>query len=226
MRRFSSPFNRRLIDRGYGPAGMNGPSAPAEASTALGGSTASRRPGARLLGLAAVALTFLLAGYALGRLVTASGEPDPAQLARPTSAGWSMPATDANGVDLPRLPRYPGSVRVDYQRQVTGTLLVTEVEYLTAEPIEKVHRFYRSEFRARGWKVANVEFVNGEWKFLLLRDTIEATAELEPRGGVVEIDLDLFAPTKPRVPAAASPGASGQGGAAGGGDGDDDDGEG
>ena len=189
--------------------------------------------------LVAVAVAALVAGYAVGSLRGPAASPR-SGTPLPSPSRFSIPDVDAQGSDIPDLPRYPGSVRVDFGRTVAGGFVVTEIEYLTTDDVQAVHDFYRSVFDRYGWRIGNADFERGDWTFLLLRSRTEVTLELEQRGGVVEVDIELSEPVRRPPPApgreggedgsgggSAGGGSGGSGGSAGGGGGsggDDDDG--
>ena len=104
----------------------------------------------------------------------------------------SLPAKDVPGKDMPDLPRYPGSVRVEYERKEQDLLVFTRVRYLSHARLDVIRGFYRGVFRAEGWNVANVEFSEGEWTFLVVHGEREANIKIEPHGrGVTRMDIVL-----------------------------------
>ncbi len=104
----------------------------------------------------------------------------------------SLPAEDVPGKDMPDLPRYPGSVRVEYDRKEQDLLVFTRVRYLSHERLDVIRGFYRGVFRAEGWKVANVEFSEGEWTFLVVHGEREANIKIESHGrDVTRMDIVL-----------------------------------
>jgi hypothetical protein len=113
----------------------------------------------------------------------------------------SLPARDVPGRDVPELPRYPNSVRVEYERKEQDLLDFTQVRYLSHARVDVIRSFYRGVFRAEGWKVANVEFSEGEWNFLVVHGEREATIEIEPHGrDVTSIDIVLSEPLPKKQP--------------------------
>ncbi len=146
----------------------------------------------------AAGLLLVAVAFTAGRL---SAPPAPGEQARlpvsgaPTS--W-LPRVDSPGSDIPGLPRYPGSVRVDFDRQGASGLLVTDVDYLTAASITRVQRFYRERFASRSWEVLDIGFVRGEWSFLLRRGDTEVTVEVARRGPLVEVDIEQSRPSAPQ----------------------------
>lgn len=144
-----------------------------------------------------VAVLASLTGYAVGR-TTAQDAPTEAD---PPSRGpviaerdW-LPVHEAPGQEIPGLPRFPGSVRVDFDRQAAGGVVVTDVDYLTATPLTQVQRFYRVELASNGWRVADVSFVRGEWSFLALRGRTEVVLQVAARGPLVEVDIEQHRPS-------------------------------
>ena len=159
-----------------------------------------------LLTLVALTLVLVLAGftvvYALIRLwlglpllpeLTFQGEDSSEALAS------SLPSEDVPGADIPRLPRYPGSVRVEYEREEIDDLVETRVAYgATAPSLDAVREFYRDTFREEDWSVENAEFSEGTWTFLVTQGQREALIEFETRagsrGGLVDIRIELSEP--------------------------------
>ena len=167
---------------------------------------------------AVMAVLLVVAGCVAGRLTapepTAGGarmDPDGSQAAERAAVRATLPQDDVPGVETPGLPRYPGSVRVDFDRWGTAGVVGTDVDYLTTDPLARVQRFYRGAFVRHGWDVADVMFVRGEWSFLLVRGETEATVEVARRGALVEVDIERSVPdTLPSLaetPPTARPGA-------------------
>ena len=70
------------------------------------------------------ALALALSAFALVRVVTGQGVPDADM---PLAETRSVPAADVPGAELAGLPRYPGSVRVEYDHAVASGLATTRV---------------------------------------------------------------------------------------------------
>jgi hypothetical protein len=131
--------------------------------------------------------------------MTVKAEPTNRADTKPTPP---LPAEDVPGKDIPDLPRYPGSVRVEYERKEQDRLVYTRVRYLSRAGLDVIRGFYRGVFRAEGWKVANVEFSESEWNFLVVHGEREATIEIEPHGrDVTSIDIVLSEPLPKKQPA-------------------------
>ncbi|MDQ3791199.1 MAG: hypothetical protein M3341_00860 [Actinomycetota bacterium] len=79
-----------------------------------------------------------------------------------------VPSEDVPGSEIPGLPRYPGSVRIEYERGQWGGLEMVCTRYLTSDGLDAAHGYYRGVFRAEAWEVANAEFYEDEWMFLPL----------------------------------------------------------
>lgn len=105
-----------------------------------------------------------------------------------------LPPEDAPGKDVPDLPRYPDSVRVEYERSQLDALILTRVRYLSDEKVDTVRGFYRGVFQSEGWRVANAEFSDGEWTFLAVKGDREADIEVSPHDAGVETDMRLSQP--------------------------------
>ena len=109
-----------------------------------------------------------------------------------TKPAMSLPAEDVPGKDVPDLPRYPSSVRVEYERKEQDRLVFTTVRYLTHAKLDVIRGFYRGVFRSKDWSVANAEFSEGEWAFLVVHGDREAQVRIEPHGrGVTRVDIVL-----------------------------------
>ncbi len=109
------------------------------------------------------------------------------------------PSEDVSGEDILGLPRYPGSVRAEYEREEADDFVETNVGYVaTVSGLDTVREFYRDTFREEEWSVANAEFSEGEWSFLVTQDEREALVEFETRadsrGGLVDIRIELSEP--------------------------------
>jgi hypothetical protein len=106
-----------------------------------------------------------------------------------------VPSEDAPGRDLSGLPRYPGSVRVEYSRGQREGLETIRARYLTRDGLDTVRGFYRGIFLAEEWEVANAEFYDDEWTFLVLHGEREAEIEIEAHeGGITGMDIWLSEP--------------------------------
>jgi hypothetical protein len=113
-----------------------------------------------------------------------------------------LPAKNVPGKDISDLPRYPGSVRVEYERKEQDLLAFTQVKYLSHAKLDVIRGFYRGVFRAEEWKVANVEFSEGEWTFLIVHGEREADIEIQPHGrDVTRVDIELSEPLPEKKPA-------------------------
>lgn len=157
--------------------------------------------GMKLTTIAAILLTGLLllaAGVIIGRLSLdiqprATASVVPSLVAVPT-ADLSVPDMDVPGEEIPGLPRFPGMRRVEYRQVILGNLLETEAEYVMEGPLEPIHDFYRQVFDEEGWSVADLQIFQGEWTFFVIQNGREALVELESRGPLVEVEIELNEP--------------------------------
>ena len=109
-----------------------------------------------------------------------------------TKPAMSLPAEDVPGKDVSDVPRYPRSVRVEYERKEQDRLVFTTVRYLSRAKLDLIRGFYRGVFRSKNWTVANAEFSEGEWNFLVVHGDLEAQVRIEPHGrGVTRVDILL-----------------------------------
>jgi len=111
-----------------------------------------------------------------------------------TEPTTSLPSKDVPGRDMSDLPRYPGSVRVEYEHKKEDLLLITRLGYLSLEKLDVIRGFYRGVFRSEGWKVANVEYSGGEWVFLVVKGRREADIEIKRRDQRTRVDIESSEP--------------------------------
>jgi hypothetical protein len=113
-----------------------------------------------------------------------------------------LPAEDVTGKDIPDLPRYPGSVRVEYKRKAQDLLAFTQVRYLSHARVDVIRGFYRGFFRSKNWTMANAEFSEDEWAFLVVHGEREAQVRIEPHTqGITRVDVVLSEPLPEKKPA-------------------------
>jgi hypothetical protein len=150
--------------------------------------------------MSSLGLILLLLGFAAGWSVVGwqvagvgTSNPTPTPVSTPIKS-WSIPESDIPGAEISSLPRYSNSTRMEYRRVVEDEFIVTEVEYVTPDRLEAVHDFYRDVFQAKHWSVADLGFSQGEWTFFLISGRREAVVEIESRGPVVEIEIELSEP--------------------------------
>ena len=129
---------------------------------------------------------------------TISERPTPSNT-KPTP---SLPAEDVPGKDIRDLPRYPGSVRVEYNRKEQNRFVFTRLRYLSHAKLDNIRGFYRGVFRSKNWMVANAEFSEGEWAFLVVYGEREAQVRIEPHSrGITRVDIELSEPIPEKKPA-------------------------
>ena len=147
--------------------------------------------------LSIAAVLFIPTSFAAGSLITVARldhhcAANPSSITQVYDAGaLALPELDAPGADIVDLPRYPDSMRVEYRQTFEKSLIVKEVEYVIAAELEPVHDFYREVFDTRGWLVADVWFFQGEWTFFVIDGSREALVEIEARGPLVEVEIEL-----------------------------------
>jgi hypothetical protein len=119
-----------------------------------------------------------------------------------TKPAMPLPAEDAPGKDVPDLPRYPSSVRGEYERKEQDRLAFTTVRYLSHAKLDVIRGFYRGVFRSKNWSVANAEFSGGEWTFLVVDGEREAQVRIEPYGrDATRVDIVLSESRPEKKPA-------------------------
>jgi hypothetical protein len=86
-------------------------------------------------------------------------------------------------------------VRVEYSGGQREGLETTRARYLTRDGLDAVRGYYRGVFWAEEWEVANAEFYDDEWTFLVLHSEREAEIEIEAHeGGITGMDIRLSEP--------------------------------
>lgn len=170
------------------------------------------------IGLGLLVIATLVTGVVVGNAAFASDpDPTPTPTAAPSSAAATptaapLPEVDVDGDDLARLPRYPGSVRTQYELSVDDRFRLTLTEYLAAASLDEVRAFYRGVIADHGWERADVGYAGGEWTYVLVDGATEALIEIEVTRGLVEIDLQISEPlgdpTPSRTPAPPAPPAT------------------
>lgn len=158
------------------------------------------------LAIMTLAVALLVAGFALGRVVTAMQGPplDPraSTSAAPPEVPNTLPLVDVDGEDFAALPRYPDAVRTHYTVREAATCQ----EYLAVASIDDVSAFYRPVFVDRGWEVVDVQLAYGELRYLIANGDRDGVVDIESRGeGVVEIDLEVISSTAAPAGSPASP---------------------
>jgi hypothetical protein len=129
----------------------------------------------------------------------APGSPTPVATPSPNPSA-SLPTRDVKGDDLAALPRFPGSVRSDYEVVIDNAYRLTVTEFLAAADLDQVRAFYQGVIAAHGWERADIEFADGEWTYALVDGDTLALIEIEIANGLVEIDLQISEPI-PAAPA-------------------------
>jgi hypothetical protein len=145
--------------------------------------------------LALLVSGLLIGGVVLGSAVTGLTAPDPsptpAITPSPTASAAGLPAADVDGEDFPRLPRYPGSVRTEFELSRDEQFVLTAVEYFAEATLDEVRRYYQDVIEAHGWDAADITYAGGEWTYVLVDGSTEALVEIEITRGLVEIDLQM-----------------------------------
>jgi hypothetical protein len=162
---------------------------------------------ASLLKAGALLLAALVAGWAIGSALPASGlEPEASPTASPAgptpSEAVRLPDADVPGREFERLPRYPGAVRTAFSETVSESFRLVSAEYVVDASVEEVRGFYQSVIGEKGWQRADIGYHDGEWTYVLVDGRIEALVEIEVTRGLVEIDLQVSLPVPTPTPAA------------------------
>lgn len=160
--------------------------------------------GTTMLVVAVFAFPLILAAFAMGWILSGS-EPERVPPQSPPSAPLttitetapeeeSVPESDVPGEDLAGLPRYPDSVRIEYQRELTEGLTQARTKYVVDAEPDEVRAFYREVFRSEGWSVGDLGFSSDRWYFFILEGEREALVEIRPSQDLVEIEIELAEP--------------------------------
>jgi hypothetical protein len=148
--------------------------------------------------LALLIIVVMIGGVLLGSAVTAMVAPTPTPIPTPTPAvtpsDLAIPTADVAGDDLERLPRFPGSVRTEYEISLDDRYRLTAVEYFADATIDEVRLFYQGVIEEHGWERADIQYTGGEWTYVLVDGSVEALLEIELTRGHVEIDLQVSEP--------------------------------
>jgi hypothetical protein len=148
----------------------------------------------------------LLAVVLLPRIPILEGQPPATPSTVPTPSPTPavvLPASDVAGEDIATLPRFPGSVRSDYEVALDERYRLLVTEYLVDAPIDEVRAFYQGVIASQGWDRADIGFSDGEWSYSLVDGDSLALIEIEEAGGLVEIDLQISEPIAAPAPAPA-----------------------
>jgi len=144
-----------------------------------------------MLGILAVAI--LVGGFSAGRLIgqLAGAErsiaPTPNAIATPAE----LPTEDEPGNEIAGLPRYPGSIRTAYGRQVSPERVLTSATYAMRASSNDVRAFYVEAFHAEGWQIVDLGFSRGTWSFVLERGPRQASVEIADLGELVEARFEV-----------------------------------
>lgn len=151
----------------------------------------------RVLFLVVAAIALVLAGFCAGWLLSPRQLGDaPPESTTPPATVSTVPQEDASGVDVPEMPRYPDSIRAEYERERLRDFIATDVEYVTTDDPAAVRDFYREVFRTEGWAEADAGTVLGEFFYFVTKDEREVVVEIEERPEFTEIEIEE---TKPFV---------------------------
>jgi hypothetical protein len=142
-----------------------------------------------------MAAGLLALAFVAGRMTATTSLSETNGTANPVTVQESATQiNDVPGDDIPGLPRFPGSTRVEYRQALVGDLLETEAEYVVAGDMDPVYGFYRQVFDDEGWTVADLGIYQGEWTFFVISGEREALVEIESRGTLIEVEIELSEP--------------------------------
>jgi hypothetical protein len=142
--------------------------------------------------IGATLLIIFVAGYSLGS--NRSEQPGSLELG-PIE---ELPSEDVPGEEVAGLRRYPGAVRVKYESHLLGDQQVSEAGYLVEKGSEfEVGRYYGQRLAEEGWSLEGEDFDAGELVLGARRSEEELLVELEDRGELVEIEMELHESLSP-----------------------------
>ena len=162
-------------------------------------------------GLAIFMIGVVSGGFLTRLRLAQAQEQRPTSISQPTTMAGAMPE-EVPGIELPGLPRYPDSTRVEYRRTIYGDVVVTEVEYVAEIETPKLREFYRQVFEDQGWAVVDAGITAGEWVFVVVDGEREAVLEVELRGPPVNYEIKLTEPYQDATPAPTAAGTRGSAG--------------
>jgi len=143
---------------------------------------------------------WILALIGLASVATTIASPDvvapprPASLLSPPAAGGDAVA----GTDVPGLQRFPDSVRTAYRQALLEGQRVTEVAYVSADPVAQVREFYGAVFEQQGWTVTGESVLRREWTYSVISADRQASVEIDRVDGVTEVKIELLEPARAR----------------------------
>ena len=146
-------------------------------------------------------LAALAVGWALSGLEMQYPQASPSQQ-QPVASTASSEDTvlrvvaeeDVPGKDLVGLPRYPGSIRVEYRHEQLEGFARTRTEYVTNAGPDEIRTFYRRSFASEGWVVADLGFSPEEWYFFVVKDEREAIVQIHALRKPVVLEIELTGP--------------------------------
>lgn len=149
----------------------------------------------------------LLGGVLLGTVIDAVMESSSRASAAPRTPSVSaapssrtLPEVDLVGEDFASLPRYPGSIRSGYALIDDNGYRLIAAEYLAAASAAEVRTFYQGVIADHGWERVDIDYRDGEWRYLLVNGADEALIQIEELAGLVEIDVQLSRPIDSQAP--------------------------
>jgi hypothetical protein len=143
--------------------------------------------------MAIVGIAILVGGFSAGRLIGQLAAVPPEPQASPSASlePIELPEVDRPGRDIARLPRYPGSVRIEYDRRVRAAAVVIRVAYAARAARSDVRSFYADVFRENGWEIVDLDFSGNTWSFDVEQGRLRATVELSSDDAVVRVRMEL-----------------------------------
>ena len=94
---------------------------------------------------------------------------------------------DVPGKDIADMPRYPGTVRVEYFQDDSGKPKI--VAYEGKVDLYKVIEFYKINMPKYGWEhTRSRTFLGSDWKL----DPCTKVTFLDYKKGKIEVDVDIF----------------------------------
>ncbi len=156
----------------------------------------------RMVFLVVAAIALIVASFWAGWLLSprqlgdASPESASPESTAPLATVPMAPQEDVPGADVPEMPRYPASIRAEYERERLENFVATDIEYVTTDDPTAVREFYREVFQTEGWSEADAGTILGEFFYFVTKGEREVVVEIEERPEFTEIEIEE---TKPFV---------------------------
>lgn len=123
-----------------------------------------------------------------------TGETTEASDEKDTEDEETPPQSDVKGSDIEDVPRYPGSVRVEYVRQESDTKTTTYMNYVAEATFDEAFNFYEKALQDNGWDIQKKVESNEEGGFIASKGSKQVVIRWEANsdfGGYIDIEIQL-----------------------------------